>query len=389
MGRRVAVIGIIVLLAAVLGSGVTGANTPWVIQSTPNPTSAVFSDLNGVSCTSAGACTAVGGYGTTPSNGLTLAERWNGTSWTVRSTPNPAGATNSGLLGVSCVSASACIAVGGYDTSPSKERTLAERWNGSSWTIRATPDPTGATRSELSGVSCISATACTAVGDSENGSNETATLAERWNGTSWAIQPTADPTGTKYASLSSVSCTSAGACTAVGSYDTRAHKQRTLVERWNGSSWAIQLTRDPTGALAGGLTGVSCTSANACTAVGSFEMSTSFTIETLAESWSGASWTIRPSPDPAGAQDSYLLGDSCHSASACTAVGLYETSSGAEETLAESWNGSSWAIQSTPNPTGSTYSSLYGVSCPSASHCAAAGGYVNSSDVSVTLAERH
>jgi hypothetical protein len=71
--------------------------------------------------------------------------------------------------------------------------TLAEVWNGTSWAIQATPNPTGVKGTFLSGVSCKSAAACTAVGDYENSAGSYAPLAEAWNGTSWAIETTPNP----------------------------------------------------------------------------------------------------------------------------------------------------------------------------------------------------
>jgi hypothetical protein len=53
----------------------------------------------------------------------------------------------------------------------------------------ATPAPSRGHHSQLDGVSCARATACVTVG-----SNQAATLAERWNGTTWAIQPIPNPT---------------------------------------------------------------------------------------------------------------------------------------------------------------------------------------------------
>jgi hypothetical protein len=48
--------------------------------------------------------------------------------------------------------------------------TLAEAWNGSKWTIEATPDPLGVPYSYLWGVSCsTSPTACTAAGQDYGG----------------------------------------------------------------------------------------------------------------------------------------------------------------------------------------------------------------------------
>jgi len=79
-----------------------------------------------VSCTSAQACTAVGDHGASTSPNLTLAERWNGTAWTIQDTPNPVGATASELRGISCISASACTAAGDYFGSRGPPLTLAE-----------------------------------------------------------------------------------------------------------------------------------------------------------------------------------------------------------------------------------------------------------------------
>jgi hypothetical protein len=81
-----------------------------------------------VSCTSATACTAAGFYSNATTT-VTLAERWNGTTWSIQTTPNPTGGSGSTLDGVSCASAKACTAVGGYNNGTTGV-TLAERWNG-------------------------------------------------------------------------------------------------------------------------------------------------------------------------------------------------------------------------------------------------------------------
>jgi hypothetical protein len=41
---------------------------------------------------------------------------------------------------------------------------LAETWNGTRWTLQATPAPAGSLTSMLNGMSCSPAGACTAVG---------------------------------------------------------------------------------------------------------------------------------------------------------------------------------------------------------------------------------
>ena len=149
------------------------------IRDSSSPSGSQASTLAGVSCVSATACTAVGNY----NNGTTrvaLAEGWNGTKWSIQHTPNPAGGSEIHLLRVSCTSAAACTAVGGYSNTTTTVA-LAERWNGTRWSIQHTPNPAGGSDSTLYGVSCASATACTAVGGSFNGTTGV-TLAERWNG---------------------------------------------------------------------------------------------------------------------------------------------------------------------------------------------------------------
>jgi hypothetical protein len=362
--------------------------TAWAIQPTPNPSGVKNSFLQGVSCTSASACTAVGFYITKTRIDLTLAERWNGTAWAIQPTPNPSGVENSFLQGVSCTSASACTAVGFYITKTRIDLTLAERWNGTAWATQHTPNPSGAENSFLDGVSCISAKSCTAVGLYTTSTGIQVTLAERWNGTAWAIQHTPNPSGAGGSNLSAVSCTSTSACTAAGSYlDTGTEIAVTLAERWNGTAWAIQPTPNPSSASDIRLYAVSCTSASACTATGSFYDASTQIVVTLAERWNGTAWAIRPSPNPSGVGNSFLYAVSCTSASACTAAGVHDTGSNVDRTLAERWNGTAWVIQPTPNA-GAQSTDLAGVSCTSARACTAVGYSFTSTGIQVTLAER-
>ncbi len=326
------------------------------------------SDLDAVSCLSAIACTAVG------SSDYTLAEAWNGKKWRIEPTPRPG--QGSSLQDVSCTSATACTAVGDYVRITGNEETLAEAWNGKKWVFERTPNPSGAKSSILNGVSCRSATACTAGGGSGAG-----VLAESRNGTTWAIKRTPNPAGAKgTGAVYAISCTSARACIAVGGYSNSTGAQLALAEAWNGKSWAIDRTPNPTGTYGSSLSADSCTSLTSCTAVGNYLDSTR-TIVTLAEAWDGTKWVIEPTPNPAGATfGSFLDGVSCTSVSACTAVGYYVASDEDEVTLAEAWNGKKWVIEPTSNPTGG--SSLSAVSCTSATECTAVGA-----DIAGTLAE--
>ena len=364
--------------------------TTWRIQRTPSPSGAPFSFLNAVSCTSSSACSAVGGYGNSSGTPLTLAERWNGTRWTIQATANPSGSPGSLFIGVSCTSASACTAVGARtDNTGTPVGTLAERWNGARWSIQATPNPSGAQGSFLNAVSCMSASACTAVGArTDNTGTPVGTLAERWDGRSWHIQPTPNPAIPSFAFhltiLNAVSCTSASACTTVGSSMTSLSTPVTLAERWNGTTWAIQATPNRPGAAASGLFGVACTAARSCMAVGGTSSPNDIG-GFLAERWDGTRWSILPTPAlPPGA----LMGVSCTSPAACTAVGQTTNSAGIFVALAERWNGTTWRVQPTPNPGGAQGSAFGGVSCPTASFCMAIGSSGPATPHPMPLAER-
>ena len=74
---------------------------------------------------------------------LTVAERWNGTSWQMVPTPDPPSATGISLSGVSCPRPNVCFAVGGSATVSSSPDTRApqiERWNGANWSHQPSPD---------------------------------------------------------------------------------------------------------------------------------------------------------------------------------------------------------------------------------------------------------
>ena len=172
----------------------------------------------------------------------------------------------------------------------SPETALTELWNGTSWSPLPTPDPSGASISQLNGVACT-ATDCTAVGFTESPS--TVSLAEQWNGTSWAIQPTPTPSVPSGATaegvvLEGVSCTAPAACTAVGSYSWgyTVSGSSTLADRWNGTAWVIQPTPNPIGTqYASGLNAVSCSTGRACMAAGSQRNTAGYEV-TVAEEYS-------------------------------------------------------------------------------------------------------
>jgi hypothetical protein len=348
----------LVVVLVVLGTGSDAFASGWSIQHVlrPQPV-AGRSYLNGVSCPSSRICIAVGAYendrlGTRS----VLAERWNGTRWSLLPAAMPRKATNGELVSVSCPSRRFCMAVGSFFVKGTWVG-MAERWNGVKWAIQRMPAPDGPVSPY--GVSCTSARACTAVG-TPNGYGPGA--AERWDGTRWSPQYV-DPS----VELLGVSCPSSRACTAVGATETSS-----TAERWDGTSWTTEPSPAPNNDLSEYLA-VSCPALGTCTAVGLYKEPRAHW-KPLAGAWNGESWSVQPTPDPPGPRTSRLSSVSCVSASACIAVGFYAFNApGARRTLAERWNGTRWSIQRSPTPPGAKRSSLSSVSCPSSRTCIAVG----------------
>jgi hypothetical protein len=392
--RRLWTLGSLVVIANLLGAAAVSAAGPtWSLQSTPNPSSST-NRLLSVACPSTDACIAVGQDKGSGGKLVTLAEEWDGTAWSVQSTPVPSGARLSGLAGVSCASRSVCVAVGQYRTAAGVHVTLAEGWDGTTWTIEPTPNPSGATFSRLLGVSCWSTTACTAAGYATNGSGVDVPLAMRWSGATWSLESVPSPGASMLTELLGVSCTSPSACTAVGQYEPQSGVFVPLAERWNGGAWSLQKT-PALHANDSVLESVSCISNALCIAVG-LSGGNSCEFCTLAEQWNGAKWSVQSTPNPPGFignTNARLLGVSCASTSVCTGVGWYENTSGLTVTLAEHWSGATWKIQPTPNPAGSNMASaLLDVSCTATTTCSAVGDLLHTGRNAGpldTLAERY
>ena len=321
----------------------------WRIVPTPTPPHHRWAELTGVSCPSATSCIAVGFSFPREGRETAFAERWNGGSWILL--PG-AQVRQARLDGVSCTSPTSCTAVGSYATA----RALVERWNGRTWNVQRTSPPRTRiyTHTYLNAVSCTSPNACVAVGESDTDFKQASrkydrrSLIERWNGRRWSVEPTQRPPRTSQAYLKGVSCVAARFCEAVGltSYFGEIN-YGLLAERWRGTEWKIQPLSDPPMFSPLQFAGVSCTSVSQCMAVGNPPPASSV----FAAQQSGSGWTMLPTPAPPGEFDVSLAAVSCTSPTACTAVG--EADNGARsigQTLVERWNGSSWEIEPSPTP---------------------------------------
>lgn len=275
-----------------------GAN--WATAAFPGQSE---SSLDAVSCPVSGACTAVGSMADTahPGTIFPLALSWDGTSWTAQTVPQPAGDQNGILTGVSCTSATHCLAVtnGSY----------MEVWNGSVWKAR----PMSST---LGSVSCASARFCIGVGGDDSS-------AQLWNGSAWTATTVPVPSGQSYGGFYSVSCGSVSSCTAIGYYESGGVRYP-LVDHWDGTGWAQQNL--PVTAPRVQLYDVSCARpGRSCTLVGRVERTKKDVL--LVDHWNGGAqwrrdWNVAAPPD----SSSGLGGVSCHTAVTCVAVGSFSTS---------------------------------------------------------------
>src|SRR5580658_1615864 len=314
----------------------------WRVVPMPGPARLVRTQLSAVSCKSGNECIAVGyHYGAAGGPTSDLAEEWNGAGWRIIQSSNPVSNASSGFLsGVSCKNSPGCIAVGGYAGQSGDGHALAQVWTGLRWTLQPVPVPAGARESELNDISC-GARHCMAVGTYKDASGRILTLADRWNGSEWSLLLPANA-DQPVSALSSVSCNLTTLCLAVGfSYGTQ---DVPIAELWADGRWRMV----PGGRVAdAALTGISCPGRAWCIAVGSAAS------EPLTEAWSGSDWRVLPAARASGHQDGELSQLSCRTATArCFAVGdWYRPGAAAGQTsLAQAWNGSSWSVMTTSNP---------------------------------------
>jgi hypothetical protein len=166
------------------GTAVTWTGHAWSAPADVDGASALYS----VSCTSTSFCTAVDGA---------HALRWNGSSWGAPVTIDP----GSNLGWVSCASPSSCAAVENFGNGTTI-------WDGGTWSALTDIDgPSGTFTNRLAGVSCASASFCVAVAEQW--------MSIAWNGSSWGTPAAVHSVANT--ALTGVSCVSASFCAAVSS----------------------------------------------------------------------------------------------------------------------------------------------------------------------------
>lgn len=267
---------------------------------------------------------------------------------------------------VSCPSAAFCVAVGVYTLSGSLSQTeygmagLIATYSGGIWTPTQAPVPTGAeqyTGVDLTGVSCVSATLCMAVGQFTTTSSESSgqpwePLVASYSNGVWTTAPAPlPPDATNLAGnpsvngLESVSCLdNGGFCEAVGQYvSTTVGDETPLAETFANGAWTAD---GPTKAGVGYLAAVSCSATNKCEAAGAGANGP------LIDTFNGT-WTPIAAPIPSNAANptsAVLTGISCPPGGLCSAVGSYSPTGGQVAEFMDSKVGSRWVTSKVQKP---------------------------------------
>jgi hypothetical protein len=305
--------------------------------------------------------TSVWAVGSSHATGATLIEHFNGSKWSIESSPNRSGSTE--LEDVAAISGKNVWAVGYFVPKGSGHpKTLTEHYDGSKWKVVASPSPHP--DDVLFGVAALSASDVWAVG--EDGNPGRKTLIEHWNGSKWIVVPGASlQNGGGLRDVTAIAKTNVIAVGHNGTVGT----DHALVEQWDGATWSSV----PTPATGQGteLYGVSARGPNAVWAAG--VQSGSAAIQTLTERDVGSGWEVVPSPNPSGASHVNELWDvSALSSEAAWAVGDQENSGFVRRTTAMHYTNGSWQV--TPSTNASNGSNrLFGVAATTSTKTWAVG----------------
>jgi hypothetical protein len=386
------------LLALVGPSTSSAATSGWSVSTVPG--SGEDDVLLGTACTSGVQCFAAGvtlGDLSSPSTVPTpIIDSWNGASWTYSTGAALPAGVEGGLFDITCANSVDCWAVGTQleaGGNGNSTGALIENWSGTAWSVVPTPTPSGngVVGAFLQGVTCTSASDCIAVGYTTDGNGGNLNdLIEQWDGSLWTIVPGA-ATGQTYDQLMRVSCLSADNCWAVGNAGPAqqdpnflpvypgAVGDQGLIEHWDGSSWTVVPSTAEPSPGGGFLYGIECLSTFDCWASGAVTDITGQGSGVLMEQWNGMAWTDISGtvPVPSGAGGAILSSISCVGPSSCWAVGSFGSFGGGggsgfqPQAFIEYWNGSSWSIE--PSPQVGPIDLLNSVSCVAGVGCQAVG----------------
>jgi hypothetical protein len=299
---------------------------------------------------------------------------------------------------VSCASAGNCGAGGYYtDGSAGQQAFVVDEVNGTWGTAEEVPG-TGALNpgggAVITSVSCAPAGNCGAGGAYKDGSGHfhafvVGEVSGTW-GTAQEVPGTAALNIGGRAQLDSVSCASAGTCSAGGYYTDAAGHSQAFVAAESSGTWGTAEEVPGTGALNKGgiarINSVSCASAGNCSAGGNYTDGSGHQQAFVAGEVSGTWGAAKEAPGTAALNkggDGGLASVSCRTAANCSAGGFYTDGSGNAQAFVVGEVGGTWGTAKEVPGTGALnkggLASLQSVSCGSAEHCSAGGQYIDGS----------
>jgi hypothetical protein len=230
------------------------------------------------------------GYSTSSGRQKTLIERWNGTQWRVVTSPNAGTSGDNALTSVDALSSTNAWAVGSSRTATSR-KSLIQRWNGTSWTIVSSPNP-GTIGNSLLGVEATGPNDIWAVGWKNSG-NGLRSLLLHYDGTGWTEGAGVPRVGTGDNVLTGISAVGNDDIWATGYY-VDGTQYKTLTLHYNGTTWS----HVPSSNAAEGtniLMGIDASSPTDAWAVGFEYRAALHRYVAATQRWNGLGWTTFPS----------------------------------------------------------------------------------------------
>jgi len=372
--RRTALTGLVVL-ATMLGS-VVAASTAGAATRAPRESSTIAGVTSTVvSCGSPTACLAVGAAQNSEGDVPPVAYALEKTKWKTVAVrvPKVKGAIAAELDAVSCKAATYCLAYGDTWTGDNNDYPFFLTWNGTSFTRIAAPPH--ADSAVLQVIDCTGVRSCLVLGAGAESNIDTTEFIWTLSGTRWTTRKVSLPVA--YAAITALHCTSLTFCEVAGDYQpgTSGGTVNPLLAAWNGNRFILQSAAAvPSGLDFGEFTDISCSSERNCAAVGIGISGTGPAYSSIMEKWNGATWTAEKWSGPKGSRRAVLTGVSCTSATNCVAVGFDGTGS-ASRAASLVWNGTKWLTAGVPSVGKRLDSALDSVSCPKTGACEAIGVY--------------
>jgi len=248
---------------------------------------------------------------------------------------SPGAAGNNVLFSTASINAGDIWAVGVQTSASLYDQLLAEHWNGTIWSVAATPSQ-NAFHNDFNAVAAIAANDVWAVGEYwvDATPSGITVLAQHWDGATWNNVAIPQPSAFSY--LFGVTAIASTNVWAVGTYWNGSGWQ-TLVEHWDGATWTT-MTSINTNAFDNELFDVSAVSSTDVWVVGEQSLS-AMPLQSLAQHWDGATFTTIATPNmgPAGS-DNEILGVNALEAGHAVGVGYGNFINGSTSRVGVAWD---------------------------------------------------